>query len=1288
MLFLVSVMQVFSIKAQPISGHFFGQNAWMPDSIGNVKKYGQLDSKWPEIKASGAQIIRFGGISADKNKPTNYQYIKMIDKIRAQGMEPVMQVPFHNGQYSAAEAAAIVKYVNITMGRAVKYWVIGNEPDLEYQYTSAGQVSWYLKQFASAMKAQDPTIKTIGPETAWYNTNIINGLTTPGGPDDVTGKDANGRYYIDIISFHMYSFNGTQTRSQVLTDLTSPNRFDYNLGQLNSRIATCNSTHGRSGTNALKVAVTEANVGFVNPSTDNLWGTGANSFVGGQFWAELLAIGMKRGVDFINFWSVVEGNNNQYNIGYVDYVTGAKKPVFYHFQMVAQNFNGTYLNGTDNQANVKAFGARNNAGQTVVMILNQDQGTNFNYTVRLDGNTASGTNPLKINVNSGIAKEYTGSINNQATQVLVFDGSGNIVKKIDYKLSGNADANLPPTVTNISGTSSGTLTATITPSGATAICSGSSVVLKANTGTGYTYQWKKDGVNITGATAANYTATTAGSYQVKITSGTQNAWSAPLAITTGTAPAATITPGGPLTIATGGGVNLQANTGTGLTYVWMKNNVAISGATSSLYRATTAGTYTVIVKNSTGCTKTSAAVTVNVSGTFAATITPAGATAICSGSSVVLKANTGTGYIYQWKKNGVNITGATAANYTATTAGSYQVKITSGSQVAWSAPLSITTGTTPVATITAGGPLTFASGGGVNLQANTGTGLTYQWKKNNVDIAGATASAYRATTAGVYTVVVKNTTGCTKASAGVTVSVTGGTFAATVTPSGTATICSGSSVLLKANTGSGFTYQWKKDGVAITGATSSTYAAKAAGSYQVKIVSGTQTAWSAPVTVTVAPMPAISITASGSTTVGAGGYVNLSATTGTGFAYQWKKNGANISGATASTYKATSTGTYTCYVTRNGACGVQSNSVAVNVGSTFAASIAASGPTSVAVGGNVWLKANTGTGITYQWKRNGYAISGATGSSYNATQSGTYTVTETYGFTTTTSNAVTVTVGSTLYAMISAGGPTTFPSGGKVVLYANTGSSYIYQWKKNGVNITGATGPTYTATTAGSYQVKITMGTLNAWSAPLTITVSGATARMADTSGASGGEVTAMNSDQMQVEGAEVLENRTYQFANPNDSSVISNDNGNTLGAGGRKGTDVGRAGAPALNKTGAGGRKSSSTARVDQTAEMDSTELSKMINHETGSLSLKAYPNPTEGDLTITVTTVNTVQTQVKLELYNTLGQIVWTKSPLIENGFMNDVIQLDGSVAAGDYFLRVREDQSTEIMKICVIK
>ncbi|MBA3665574.1 MAG: T9SS type A sorting domain-containing protein [Bacteroidetes bacterium] len=444
-----------NINAQPIAPNFFGQNAWMPDTIGTTVLGGKLHKNWSNIKDSKAVVIRFGGIAPDRDRPTNFQYIKMIDSVRAKGMEPIIQVPFHKWAYTAAQAAEIVTYINITKGRNIKYWVIGNEPDLDYAYTTAAQVAAYFKPFASAMKAVDPSILTIGPECAWFNQGIINGLTDPNGPDDITGKDAAGHYYLDIVSFHSYAFDGSQTRDQVISKLSSANSLKDNLTYLNSRLATCNTTHGRSGNSILKTAITEANVGYKNSATDDLNGTGVNSFVGGQFLAELMSVGMKGGVNFMNIWSVVEGNNTQLNIGYIDAVTGNKKPAYYHFKMMAENFKGTFISGTTNLANVKSFGS--NSGQNItVMVMNQDLSNNYHYTVRLNGNAVGGTNPLKINVNAGVAVEYNDIIPAQSTMLLVFNAQGGLVKKIEYSLAQQAVANMPPVVTNFNNVATGT----------------------------------------------------------------------------------------------------------------------------------------------------------------------------------------------------------------------------------------------------------------------------------------------------------------------------------------------------------------------------------------------------------------------------------------------------------------------------------------------------------------------------------------------------------------------------------------------------------------------------------------------------------------------------------------------------------------------------------------------------------------------------------------------------------------------------------------------------------------
>jgi hypothetical protein len=902
---LIALFNLFlsfaKVDAQQISPYIYGQNAWMPDSIGSKKFYGSLGQTWTPIAESGVKMMRYGGIGVDENKPTKYQYIKMVDNMRSRGIEPILAVAYNNGQFTAAQAADIVNYVNNVMGRNVKYWIIANEPDLAYGHTSASQVAPYIKAFASAMKAADPTIKTVGPETAGFNKNIITGLTTAGGPYDITGKDANGRFYIDYLSFHTYPMgSGNTSRSTIISDLTAANEFEYNLNFLNSQLATCNSYHGRTGTNVVKTAVTEININYRNPSGDNLYGTGANSFIGGQYWAEILGIAAKKGVSILTFWSVVEGNTQELNIGYLNRSTFEKKPAYYHFKMMSENFKGNFAEATDNQLNVKTFGSKDGS-QVAVMVMNQDAAANMNYTIRLNNDAISASTALKVNVNAGIATQYTGTIDNQSTQMLIFDLSGNLIKKIDYKLSAHASAGLPPQVTNITVTAPA-LTATITAQGSTTIAAGGSVVLQANTGTGYAYQWMKNGAAITGATAANYTANAAGSYTVKITAGTATVTSAPVTVTV-TALTATITPSGSTTIPSGGNVILKANTGTGYVYQWMKNGAAISGATTANYTATAAGSYTVKITAGTA-TATSAPVTVTVS-TLTATITPSGSTAIATGGNVILKANTGTGYVYQWMKNGAAISGATTANYTATAAGSYTVKITAGTATATSAPVTVTVSTL-TATITPSGSTAISAGGNVILKANTGTGYTYQWKKDGVSITGATAANYTATTAGSYQVKVMLGT-ASAYSAPVAVTVT--SLTATITPSGSTAIPTGGSVILKANTGTGYTYQWKKNGVNITGATAANYTATSAGSYQVKVMLGTASAYSAPVSVTSGSLSA-TITVGGSTNIAVGGSVMLYANTGSGYTYQWKKNGISIPGATASSYKVTAAGSY------------------------------------------------------------------------------------------------------------------------------------------------------------------------------------------------------------------------------------------------------------------------------------------------------------------------------------------------------------------------------------------
>jgi hypothetical protein len=159
----------------------------------------------------------------------------------------------------------------------------------------------------------------------------------------------------------------------------------------------------------------------------------------------------------------------------------------------------------------------------------------------------------------------------------------------------------------------------------------------------------------------------------------------------------------------------------------------------------------------------------------------------------------------------------------------------------------------PTATITASSATTFCQGASVVLTANTGAGLSYQWRLNGTNISGATTSSYTANASGSYTVVVTNASACSSTSTATVVTVNA-LPTATITPATATTFCQGGSVVLNANTGAGLTYQWFNNTVAIGGATSSSYTANASGSYTVVVTNNSNcSATSSGINVTAVP---------------------------------------------------------------------------------------------------------------------------------------------------------------------------------------------------------------------------------------------------------------------------------------------------------------------------------------------------------------------------------------------------------------------------------------------------
>ncbi len=152
----------------------------------------------------------------------------------------------------------------------------------------------------------------------------------------------------------------------------------------------------------------------------------------------------------------------------------------------------------------------------------------------------------------------------------------------------------------------------------------------------------------------------------------------------------------------------------------------------------------------------------------------------------------------------------------------------------------------------------------------------------------------------------------------------------TITPDGPTTFCAGGSVSLLSSNASG--NQWLLDGSPINGATNQSFSATTGGDYTLTFTapSGCSSAVSAPVTVTVNPIPATpTITPSGPTTIYAGGSVTLTSSAASG--NQWFLDGNPIGGATGAQFVATASGDYTVEVTSIGCSSSKSAPTTVTV---------------------------------------------------------------------------------------------------------------------------------------------------------------------------------------------------------------------------------------------------------------------------------------------------------------------------------------------------------------------
>jgi hypothetical protein len=292
------------------------------------------------------------------------------------------------------------------------------------------------------------------------------------------------------------------------------------------------------------------------------------------------------------------------------------------------------------------------------------------------------------------------------------------------------------------------------------------------------------------------------------------------------------------------------------TYQWCLNNVAVSGATSSMwtFKPSSAGSYTVFlnVTDNTGLRAESKVAFITVNPAPSVSISPASVTLDAGQSQQFTSTVTGgtSPYTYQWYMNGTAVSGATNSSYTfsSSSAGTFLIYVNvtdnlgieAGSNtvtVTVHSGLGVSVSPSSV-TMDVGQPQTFTS----SISGGTSP-YTYQWYLNGSVVTGATGSSWTFTpsSAGSYSVYVKVTDSASSpnaaqsSSASVTVN---SALSIGISPS-SATLNVGKSQTFTSSVSGGmspYTYQWYMNGTAVSGATSSTWIFMSSpGSYSVYV---------------------------------------------------------------------------------------------------------------------------------------------------------------------------------------------------------------------------------------------------------------------------------------------------------------------------------------------------------------------------------------------------------------------------------------------------------------------
>jgi hypothetical protein len=328
-----------------------------------------------EAAALNLGLLRFGGADSDQQDVRTTTLDLFVLQARAIGAEPSFTVRLHEGTPEAA--ADVVRYANIEKGYDVRYWHIGNEPNLftgwsDEPYTTE-DLNREWRAIAEAMLEVDPSIVLIGPdvtqvvplEIADDGTVTYAEAVDGGHPRDSEGREwlpeflrANGDL-VDIVSIHRYPYPGIGPNRDSTATIDG---LRQNASEWDTLVPNLRQIIRENAGRDIPLAITELN-------SNSAISCGAEASLDSHFNAiwmgDVISRLIRQQVDTVASWDIQGSGSRCYGL----FSAFGTRPIYHTYQMLAL-LGDELLASESNAPDVSITAARRADGTLTLLITN------------------------------------------------------------------------------------------------------------------------------------------------------------------------------------------------------------------------------------------------------------------------------------------------------------------------------------------------------------------------------------------------------------------------------------------------------------------------------------------------------------------------------------------------------------------------------------------------------------------------------------------------------------------------------------------------------------------------------------------------------------------------------------------------------------------------------------------------------------------------------------------------------------------------------------------------------